>query len=48
VSEKTLKILRARTRVILENLPLALDFDIVDMRNIPDELKAIILREGIV
>ena len=38
----------ARARVTLANLPLALDIDIVDMHNIPLELKSIILREGIV
>lgn len=38
----------ARTRVTLENLPLVLDIDIVDMHNIPDELKEIIAHEGIV
>ena len=38
----------ARTRVTLTNLPIALEMDIVDMHNIPDELKQIILREGIV
>ncbi len=38
----------ARARVTLANLPIALDFDIVDVHNIPDELKAIILCEGLV
>ncbi len=38
----------ARARVTLENLPLALDVDIVDMNNIPIELKEIILRDGVV
>lgn len=38
----------ARARVTLENLPIALSMDIVDMHNIPDTLKAIIVREGIV
>lgn len=38
----------ARARVTLENLPIALKFDIVDMHNIPEELFAIINREGIV
>ena len=38
----------ARARVTLANLPIALEFDIVDMYNIPDELKQNILREGIV
>ena len=38
----------ARARVTLENIPLALKIDIVDMHNIPDELKQIIAREGIV
>lgn len=37
-----------RMRVTLENLPISLGMDIVDMHNIPDELKAIIAREGIV
>ena len=38
----------ARARVTLDNLPIALEVDIVDMHNIPAELKEIILREGIV
>ncbi len=38
----------ARTRVTLENLPIALEVDIVDMYNIPNELKELILKEGIV
>lgn len=38
----------ARTRKTLENLPLSLDIDIVDMHNIPNELKQIILSEGII
>ena len=38
----------SRTRVTLQNLPISLEMDIVDMHNIPDELKAIIIREGIV
>ncbi|HEV2601381.1 MAG TPA: nucleotidyltransferase domain-containing protein [Candidatus Babeliales bacterium] len=38
----------ARTRVTLENLPLALEIDIVDMNNVPDQLKQIILKDGIV
>ena len=38
----------ARTRVTLENLPISLEMDIVDMHNIPDELKELILSEGIV
>ena len=37
----------SRTRKTLENLPLALDIDIVDMHNIPDELRQVILHEGI-
>jgi len=37
-----------RARVTLENLPIALNVDIVDMHSIPDTLKDIILREGIV
>lgn len=38
----------SRARKTLENIPLALDIDIVDMHNIPNELKQIILTEGIV
>ena len=38
----------SRIRVTLENLPMSLEIDIVDMHNIPDELKQIIAREGIV
>lgn len=38
----------ARVRVTLDNLPIALEVDIVDMNNIPEELKNMILREGIV
>jgi uncharacterized protein len=38
----------ARTRVTLANLPLPVEFDIVDMHNIPAELKAIIAKECIV
>jgi len=38
----------SRTRKTLENIPLALEIDIVDMHNIPDELKEIIVKEGIV
>lgn len=38
----------ARARITLENIPLSLEFDIVDMHNIPVELKEIIIREGIV
>ena len=38
----------SRTRKTLENIPLALEIDIVDMHNIPDELKDIINKEGIV
>jgi predicted nucleotidyltransferase len=37
----------ARIRKTLENLPLALEIDVVDMHNIPDELKQNILSEGI-
>lgn len=37
----------ARIRVTLENLPIALGMDIVDMHNIPAELKQRILDEGI-
>lgn len=35
-----------RMRKTLENIPLALDIDIVDMHNIPSELKQLILQEG--
>ncbi|MCX5925427.1 MAG: nucleotidyltransferase domain-containing protein [Candidatus Dependentiae bacterium] len=38
----------ARARITLENVPIALAVDIVDMHNIPEELKAIILKEGVV
>lgn len=38
----------ARIRVTLENIPLALEIDVVDMHNIPAELKNLILNEGIV
>lgn len=38
----------ARTRVTLENLPISLEIDIVDLQNIPAEMRAIIAREGIV
>lgn len=38
----------ARARITLENLPISLEIDIVDMHNIPEELKQIILHEGIV
>lgn len=38
----------ARIRVTLENIPLALEIDVVDMHNIPVELKNLILNEGIV
>ena len=38
----------ARARITLANLPLALDIDIVDLQNIPIELKEIILHEGII
>ena len=38
----------ARIRVTLENIPLALEIDVVDMYNIPAELKNLILNEGIV
>jgi predicted nucleotidyltransferase len=37
-----------RIRATLENLPISLEIDIVDMHNIPDELKAIIMAEGVV
>lgn len=37
----------SRARKTLENLPLALDIDIVDMHNIPIELKQLILQEGV-
>ena len=38
----------SRIRITLENLPISLEIDIVDMHNIPDELKQIIVSEGIV
>ena len=38
----------SRTRKTLENIPLALNIDIVDMHNIPDELRQIIIKEGII
>lgn len=38
----------SRIRVTLGNLPISLEMDIVDIQNIPDELKALILKEGIV
>ncbi|MCC7415006.1 MAG: nucleotidyltransferase domain-containing protein [Epsilonproteobacteria bacterium] len=38
----------SRIRVTLENLPISLEMDLVDIHNIPDELKALILKEGIV
>ena len=38
----------SRIRVTLENLPISLEVDIVDMYNIPDELKRIIEDEGVV
>jgi len=38
----------SRIRVTLGNLPISLEMDIVDMHNIPGELKALILKEGIV
>ena len=38
----------ARMRITLDNLPCALEIDIVDMHNIPIELKEIIQREGVV
>jgi predicted nucleotidyltransferase len=38
----------SRIRVTLENLPISLQMDIVDMHNIPDMLKDIIAQEGIV
>jgi len=37
-----------RIRATLENLPISLEIDIVDMHNIPAELKAIIMAEGVV
>jgi predicted nucleotidyltransferase len=37
----------SRARVTLNNLPFALKVDLVDMRDIPIELKELILREGI-
>lgn len=38
----------ARTRVTLQNLPLALEMDIVDIHNIPQELRDIIEQEGVI
>ena len=38
----------ARARATVENLPVSLEIDIVDLHNIPEELKQIILSEGIV
>jgi predicted nucleotidyltransferase len=38
----------ARARVTLEHLPIPLKIDIVDMHNIPVELKDVITREGVV
>ncbi len=38
----------SRMRVTLENLPISLEIDIVDMHNISDEFKQIIANEGIV
>lgn len=38
----------ARMRVTLENLPLPINIDIVDMHNIPQELHDIVMKEGIV
>jgi uncharacterized protein len=38
----------SRIRVTLENLPISLEIDIVDMHNISHELKQIIAREGVV
>lgn len=37
----------ARMRVTMENLPLPLNVDIVDMHNIPVELRDVILKEGV-
>ena len=37
----------SRIRVTLGNLPISLEMDIVDMHNIPNELKQIIVNEGI-
>lgn len=37
----------SRIRITLANLPISLEMDIVDMNNISDELKQIILREGV-
>jgi len=38
----------ARTRITLENLSVPFEVDIVDMHSIPEELKKVILNEGIV
>lgn len=37
----------SRARVTLNNLPFALKVDLVDMNDIPQELKELILKEGI-
>lgn len=38
----------ARARITLENLYIPFEVDIVDMHGIPEELKEVILKEGIV
>ena len=38
----------ARARVTLENLPIPLEVDLVNLDTVPEELKHVILREGIV
>ncbi|MFA6527394.1 MAG: nucleotidyltransferase domain-containing protein [Candidatus Babeliales bacterium] len=37
-----------RIRATMENLTIPLEVDVVDMHSIPSELKAIILKEGVV
>ena len=37
-----------RIRATLENLPISLEIDIVDMHNIAGELKAIVMAEGVI
>ncbi len=37
----------SRARVTLNNLPFALEVDLVDMNDIPQELKELILKEGV-
>lgn len=38
----------ARLRVTLENLPISLEVDVVDMYNIPPEMRHLIAQEGII